>query len=72
MGRGCIMKGHIRQRGKDSWAIVLYLGKDALGKKKHKWHTIHGSKKDAERELRRLLHEMDTGSYVEPSKLTVG
>lgn len=66
------MKGHIRQRGKDAWAIVLYLGTDAHGKKRQKWHTVHGSKKDAERELRRLLHEMDTGSYVEPSKMTVG
>lgn len=65
------MKGHIRQRGKDTWAIVLYLGMEQ-GKKRQKWVTVHGTKKDAERELRRLLHEMDTGSFVEPSKLTVG
>lgn len=64
------MKGHIRQRGKDTWAIVIYLGMEN-GKKRQKWVTVHGSKKDAERELRRLLHEMDTGSFVEPSKLTV-
>lgn len=30
-----------------------------------------GRKKDAESELTRLLHELDTGTYVEPSKLTV-
>lgn len=65
------MKGHIRQRSKDTWAIVIYLGTEQ-GKKRQKWYTVHGSKKDAERELRRLLHEMDTGAFVEPSKLTVG
>lgn len=65
------MKGHIRQRGKDTWAIVIYLGTEQ-GKKRQKWYTVHGSKRDAERELRRLLHEMDTGAYAEPSKLTVG
>jgi integrase len=31
----------------------------------------HGTKKDAERELNRLLHELDTGAYIDPSRLTV-
>ncbi len=66
------MNGHIRRRGKTSWAIVLDLGHDASGKRRQKWHTVSGTKKDAERELARLLHEMNTGAYVAPSKLTVG
>jgi site-specific recombinase XerD len=32
---------------------------------------VHGTKKDAERELTRILREKDTGAYVEPSKMTV-
>jgi integrase len=65
------MKGHIRQRGPQSWAIVLDLGRDAEGKRRQKWHTVRGSKKDAQRELARLLHEINTGAYVEPSRMTV-
>jgi integrase len=45
------MKGHIRQRSKGSWAIILDLGRDADGKRRQKWHTVRGTKKDAQREL---------------------
>ena len=65
------MKGHIRQRSNRSWAVVIDLGRDASGKRHQKWHTIHGTKKDAQRELTRLLHQLDTGTYVHPSKMTV-
>src|SRR5436190_6464374 len=65
------MKGHIRQRGPQSWAVVLELGRDATGKRRQKWHTVRGGKKDAQRELARLLHEINTGGYVEPSRMTL-
>jgi integrase len=45
------MKGHIRQRSKGSWAIILDLGRDADGKRRQKWHTVRGTKKDTQREL---------------------
>ena len=61
------MRGHIRQRGKRSWAIVLDLGRDSRGRRRQHWHTVRGTKKDAERELTKLLHELDTGGYVEPT-----
>lgn len=65
------MKGHIRRRGKSSWSIVLDLGRGCDGKRLQKWHTVRGSKRDAERELARLVHELETGAYVEPTKMTV-
>jgi integrase len=65
------MKGHIRKRGKSSWAIVLDLGRDGAGKRHQKWHTVRGTKKDAERELARLITEINTGDYVEPSRMLV-
>ena len=65
------MKGHIRRRGKKSWAVILDLGRDETGKRKQKWHTVRGTKKDAEAELVRLIHELGTGEYVEPSKMLV-
>jgi integrase len=66
------MQGHIRKRGKNSWAVVTYAGRDsATGKERHKWHSVKGTKKDAQRELTRLLHQMNTGVYVEPTKIIV-
>ena len=67
------MTGYLKKRGQRSWSIVLYLGRDPMtGKKRQKWHTVHGTKKDAERELNRLLRDLNTGTYIEPTKLTVG
>lgn len=65
------MKGHIRKRGLNSWAIILDIGQDNEGKRRQKWHSVKGTKKDAEKEMARLLTELSTGSYMEPSKLTV-
>jgi integrase len=63
------MKGHIRKRGK-SWAVVFDLGRDASGKRRQKWHSVPGTRRNAERELARLLNELNTGAYVEPARMT--
>ena len=52
-------------------AVVLDIGRDERGKRKQKWHSVRGSKRDAERELARLVSEINTGDYVEPSKMLV-
>lgn len=61
------MKGHIRLRSKDTWALVIDLGKDADGKRRQKWVTVHGGKRKAQQELNRILSELDAGNYIEPS-----
>lgn len=67
------MRGHIKQRSKGSWTIVLDLGRDPIiGKRKQQWVTVRGTKKEAEKKLAELQHELNTGSFVKPSKLTVG
>jgi len=67
------MKGHIKQRSKGSWTIWVDLGRDLeSGKRKQQTMTVHGSKKDAERELRTVLTRIEGGAYVKPAKLTVG
>ena len=66
------MKGHLRKRAPGSWTIVLDLGRDANGKRRQKWVTVRGTKREAEAELARLVHESNTGQWVEPSKITVG
>jgi len=66
------MRGHIRKRSKNSWTIVLSLGHDPqTGKKKYLWHSVKGTKRDAEKSLAELLHQIDTGGFVKPGKLTV-
>ncbi len=65
------MKGHMRARGRGTWALIVELGRDAEGKRRQKWHTFHGNKKQAEAELTRLLHELNTGLYAEPDRMLV-
>ena len=66
------MKGHIRERSPGTWAVSIQVGQYANGRPRYKWHTVKGGKRDAQRELNRLLAEMQAGDYVEPTKLTVG
>jgi len=40
-------KGHIRSRGKNSWAIYLYFGRDEGGKPKYRTRTFRGSREEA-------------------------
>jgi integrase len=66
------MRGHITKRGKDSYTIVVSLGNDpTTGKRLQQWITVRGTKRDAERRLAELLHEIDTGSFIKPGRITV-
>jgi integrase len=65
------MPGHLEKRGKNSWTIVLEMGRDpATGKRKRVKRSFKGSKPDATKEMVRLLHELETGLYIEASGLT--
>lgn len=68
------MKGHIRERSPGRWAIVLDVGErdPKTGKKKRKWHSFVGTKRQAQSECARLINELKQGSYVEPTKQTLG
>lgn len=71
------MRGHIRKRAKHSWSIAIYRGlktdpKTGKVKKDYYWSTVKGTKRDAEVELARLLHQFNTGAFVEPTKITAG
>jgi len=66
------MTGHIRRRGEHSWELKFDAARDpATGKRIIRYHSVKGTKRDAQRKLTELLGSVDTGSYVEPSKLTV-
>lgn len=67
------MTGSIIRRGERSWRLKFDLpDRNASGRRQTRYVTVKGTKKDAERELRRLLGSVDTGNFVDPSKLTVG
>jgi hypothetical protein len=64
------MKGHLIERSPGKWAIVLDL-RDENGKRRRKWHTFHGSKREAQRECGRLVSELSGGGYVEPARINL-
>src|SRR5499433_491857 len=63
------MKGHIRERSPGHWAIVIDVPQD--GKRKQRWHSFKGTKRQAQIECARLIAELQNGTAVEPSRLTV-
>src|SRR3989304_4635223 len=67
------MRGHIIKRYKDSYTIVLNLGIDpTTGKRKQQWISVKGTKKEAEKRLSDLLHQLDTGTFMKPGRTTLG
>lgn len=65
------MRGHVRKRG-NSWSVVVDVGRDENGKRRQKWSSGYPRRKDAERALSEQLARLDSGTYIDPSKLTVG
>jgi integrase len=64
--------GHIRQRSPGSWELRYSLGSDrATGRRRVATTTVQGTRKDAEREMRRLLHSLDIGAHVDATRMTV-
>src|SRR6516225_2397902 len=64
--------GHIRQRSPGSWELRYNLGANpATGKRRMATTTVKGNRRAAEKELRRLLHTLDTGEHVDPTRMTV-
>ena len=67
------MRGHIIKRYKNSYTVVLNLGVDpTTGKRKQQWVSVKGTKKDAEKRLSELLSQLDNGTFMKPSKTTLG
>jgi integrase len=66
-------RGTIKSRSRGSYRIRYSLGRDPVsGKRRFASTTIRGTRKDAERELVRLLRTVDTGEHVDPNRMTVG
>lgn len=58
------MKGHLRKRG-NGWELRAYVGRDPVsGRTKYVTRTVHGTKREAEDELVRLLIETTGGGHA--------
>ena len=65
------MKGHLRERSPGHWAIILDIPDPKTGKRRRKWHSFKGTKRQAQIESARLISVVQAGSYLEPSKITL-
>jgi integrase len=65
------MKGHIRQRSPGHFAIVIDVRDPETGKRKRRWHSLKGTKREAQVECSKLIAAISGGSYVDPSRQTV-
>jgi integrase len=65
------MKGHIRERTPGRWAIVIDTRDPTTGKRRRKWHSFAGTKRQAQIESARLISALQGGTYLEPAKITV-
>src|SRR5262245_4693717 len=65
------MKGHIRERSSGHWAIVLDVRDPESGRRRRKWHSFSGTKREAQIECARLISEITGGTHIDPTRLTI-
>jgi integrase len=66
------MRGSVVKRG-SKWSVVVDLGRDTTtGRRRQKWHSGYGTRKEAERARTEILGRLDQGTYIEPASITFG
>src|SRR5262249_44061475 len=66
-----LMKGHLRERSPGRWAVVLETRDAETGKRKRKWHSFRGNKREAQVECSKLIAAISGDTYIDPSRQTV-
>src|SRR4051794_13926234 len=66
------MRGHLQQRGKDSWRIKVYVGRSPDGVRRYIERTVRGGRRQAEAEMARLIVEVGEGRYAPAAPMTFG
>lgn len=67
------MAGHLQERGPKTWRLSVFVGRDSrTGRKRYAQRTVHGTKKEAERALARLVTEVDEGRHSASAAGTFG
>jgi integrase len=65
------MAGSIINRGKSTWLVRIFLGRNAEGRREYLNHTIHGTKAAAEEWRTKKLRERDCGASIKGQSITV-
>jgi integrase len=66
------VKGSIVKRG-NGYSVVVELDRDPItGKRRQKWASGYRTKREAERALSEIAASVHSGTYIEPSKQTLG
>ena len=66
------MAGQLIKRGDKKYVVRIFLGRDPdTGKRRYLNQQVHGTKKQAEQTLTALLRAKDTGTLVEPVKMSL-
>ena len=67
------MKGHIRERSPGHWAIVIDVRDPQTGKRKRRWHSFKGNKREAQVECAPLISKIEItgGTHIDPTRLTI-
>src|SRR5580693_8955853 len=67
------MAGHLQARGENTWRLSVFVGRDSrTGRKRYAQSTVHGTKKEAEKALARLVTEVDDGRHSASAAGTFG
>lgn len=67
-------RGAIVARGDGCWLVRMYVGSatvDGITRRKYVAKTIKGTYRQADKARTRMLREQDTGTFVEPAKVTL-
>ncbi|MCU7380817.1 tyrosine-type recombinase/integrase [Clostridiales Family XIII bacterium ASD5510] len=65
------MPGTMRKRGGDSWYLEVTIGTDFRGKPIRYNKTVHGTKKEAEKELARFYIDCEDGDISKSGNITI-
>jgi integrase len=66
------MRGHIERRSAGSFTVQVSGGfSETTGRRIRKTSTVRGTERDAQRELTRLLRDVDQGLVAEPGRATL-
>lgn len=70
------MQGSIKRRYRGSWSVILEMGyqvdpKTGKMRRRQKWVTVRGTRRDAERRCAELVRDINRGEFVDRSPKTV-
>ena len=65
-------RGYIRKRGERSWQLTYDAPRGADGRRRQRYETVEGTKRQAQARLTQILESLRTDRYFEPTRMTLG